>query len=418
MVEKEITEDEFKKLEEGDVDIEEDREGNKEKLTTAYKNIIDILKEYVDLKEEYYNIIALWIIGTYFHKNFPSYPYLYFNAMKGSGKTRTINLITCLSKEGSVQNSMTEAVLFRTTGTLAIDEFEGVSKKGSENLRELLNSAYKKGVKVKRMRQKKTDEGIRMEVEEFEVYRPVVLANIWGMENVLSDRCLSLILEKSNRKEIINLIEIFNEELIVKETIKLLDLVSLVSMSFHIERYREWNIFIKRNNTNYTNNTNNINSINSTHPFETIKSMGLNGRELELSLPLCLIANEVSSDLLKETTLTLKSIFSQKKQEDLTENYDISLFDFVSQYDKIDWASVTDICNDFKEFLDSKDEWINNKWLGRALKRLVLVKESKRLGRGRYVILDKKKAQEKIKMFKEPEVKEETQDKIEIVKIK
>ena len=403
MAKKEITEDEFKKLEGGDVDIEEDREGNKEKLSTAYKNIIDILKGYVDLKEEYYNIVALWIIGTYFHKNFPSYPYLYFNAMKGSGKTRTINLITCLSKEGSVQNSMTEAVLFRTSGTLAIDEFEGVSKKGSENLRELLNSAYKKGVMVKRMRQKKTDEGIRMEVEEFEVYRPIVLANIWGMENVLSDRCISIILERSSRKEIINLIEIFHEELIVKETIKLLDLVSLVSFMFQWERYREWNVFIKSktsNYTNYTNNTNNTNYTNYTNPFEIINSMGLNGRELELSLPICLIANEISTDLLKETTLTLKSIFSQKKQEDLTENYDISLYDFVSKYDKIDWVSITDLCNEFKEFLDSNDDWINNKWLGRALKRLVLVKESKRLGRGKYIILDIEKAQEKIKLFK------------------
>jgi len=403
MKKKEITEEEFKKLKETDVDIEEDKEKNKERLLTAYKNIIDILKEYLDLREEYYNIIALWIIGTYFHDKFPSFPYLYFNAMKGSGKTRTINLITCLSKEGSVQNSMTEAVLFRTKGTLAIDEFEGISKKGSENLRELLNSAYKKGVKVKRMRQQKTEEGTVQVVEEFDVYRPIVLANIWGMENVLADRCISVILEKSSRKEIINLIEIFRDELIVKETIKLLDLVSLVSMSFRGERYAEWNMYVKsktNNNTNNTNNTNNINNTNNTNPFEIISLMGLNGRELELSLPLCLIANEISGDLLNKTTLTLKSIFSQKKEDDLTENYDISLYDFVSQYEKIGWESMTQICKEFKEFLDTNDEWINNKWLGRALKRLVLVEETKRLGKGRYIILDTKKAKEKIKMFK------------------
>ena len=64
--------------------------------------------------------------------------------MKGSGKTRTLNLITELSNNGKVLNSLTEAVLFRTTGTLAIDEFEGMERKGQENLRELLNSAYKK----------------------------------------------------------------------------------------------------------------------------------------------------------------------------------------------------------------------------------------------------------------------------------
>ena len=71
--------------------------------------------------------------------------------------------------------------MFRTSGALAIDEFEGVSRKGGENLRELLNSAYKRGAKVKRMKQQKTESGTEMVVEEFDVYRPIVLANIWGM---------------------------------------------------------------------------------------------------------------------------------------------------------------------------------------------------------------------------------------------
>ena len=400
---KKLSDKEFDKLQAGDTDLGKEYEKNKERLLIAYKNIIDILKEYLDLEKSHYNIIALWIIGTYFHKNFPSYPYLYFNAMKGSGKTRTMNLITCLSKEGCIQNSMTEAVLFRTDGTLAIDEFEGINRKGTENLRELLNSAYKKGVKVKRMRQKKTEEGIEMVVEEFEVYRPIVLANISGMDEVVADRCISLILEKSSNKKIINLIEIFSDDLIVKETLKLLDLVSFVSMSFTGERYREWNKFVKLRTTNNTNNINNIyntNNTNNTIPFEIISSMDLNGRDLELSLPLCLIANEISGDLLKETTLTLKSIFSQKKQDDLTENYDVSLYDFVSQYDASGWVSISRLCNDFRSFLDTTDEWINNKWLGRALKRLVLVKESKRLGNGRYIILNINKSIEKIKMFK------------------
>jgi len=35
-----------------------------------------------------------------------------------------LNLIASMSYNGSVQNSMTEAVLFRTKGMLCIDEFE------------------------------------------------------------------------------------------------------------------------------------------------------------------------------------------------------------------------------------------------------------------------------------------------------
>ena len=54
-------------------------------LNQVYYNLVDILKEWLDLKLEYYPIIALWIIGTYCHKDFYTYPYLFLNATKGSG---------------------------------------------------------------------------------------------------------------------------------------------------------------------------------------------------------------------------------------------------------------------------------------------------------------------------------------------
>ena len=174
-------------------------------LGKAYEFIIKTLKEYVLLREEYYNLLAIWIIGAVNIKNFNTYPYLFINAMKGSGKTRLLKLVTKLSG-GDVLNSLTEAVLFRTEGPLGIDEFEGVNKKGGENLRELLNSAYKKGIKVKRMKKVKTITGEEQQVEEFDVYRPIAMANIWGMEEVLSDRSITLILERSAKSNVVNLI--------------------------------------------------------------------------------------------------------------------------------------------------------------------------------------------------------------------
>lgn len=403
----EMSEEDFKKLRSGqEADIIGDDLKYKEDLMEAYRNIIDILKEYLDLKEEQYNIIALWIIGTYFHDKFPSYPYLFFNAMKGSGKSRAMALITTLSKDGQMLNSLTEAVLFRTKGALAIDEFEGLSRKGNESLRELLNSAYKKGIKVKRMKQKKTDEGTEQVVEEFEVFRPIVLANIWGMENVLGDRCIQLILEKSSKNVVTNLIEIFREEEIVKSTVEKLVKCSLCRCSFSLEAYKKWNNYIKdkyNNNTNNTNYTYYINNINYTDTFKTISLMNLNGRELELSLPLCLIANEISEDLLKETTLTLKEVFHSKKEDEITDNIDVSLYDFISQEPESSaykWESVNDLTRRFREFMDSNEEWINTRWMGRALKRLDLAKEKRRVARGSSVILNYDKAKKKIRMFK------------------
>jgi hypothetical protein len=183
-----MEEEDFKKLSNPGYDVEGEKEKNEDLILSAYRNLVDILKEWVDLKEEYYDIIALWIIGTYSHSTFPSYPYLFLNAMRGSGKTRIMKLITFLSKDGEILNSLTEAVLFRTSGTLGVDEFENIERKGKEALRELLNSAYKKGTKVKRLR-KISQKGMEKQVvEEFDVYRPIVMANISGMEDVLNDR--------------------------------------------------------------------------------------------------------------------------------------------------------------------------------------------------------------------------------------
>ncbi len=391
----------FKKLEKSYADLEEEKEKNQELFLTTYRNIIDILKEYLDMKEEYYNIIALWIMGTYFHQKFPSYPYLFFNAMKGSGKSRTINLISTLAKDGKVLNSLTEAVLFRTNGTLAIDEYEGVGRKGAENLRELLNSAYKRGTKVIRFKKGFTKSGEEQVKEEFEVYRPITLANIWGMENVLGDRCITIVLEKSDNKEVTNRMEIWGEEEIVKETIKMLNQCSLCSVMFSTNTYREWNTFITHNYTYYTNNTNNTNYTNYTQTFKSIKSMDLNGRDLELSFPLCLMASQISPDLLNITTLTLKSIFEAKKEEEIIENTDISLYDFfASTLDSSELQSVKELTNKFRNFLETDDPDINPKWMGKALKRLGLLIEKKRHSRGTLVKVNYPKAREKIKMFK------------------
>lgn len=389
-----------------------DDEEFKNKIFEAYSLIIDLLKEYLDLKEEYYNIIALWIIGTYFHNKFYSYPYLFLNAMKGSGKTRTLNLITALSKDGEVLNSLTEAVLFRTTGTLAIDEFEGMERKGQENLRELLNSAYKKGTKVKRMKKGKvldTETGKfkeEMVVEEFNVYRPICLANIYGMETVLGDRCISLILEKSFTKSKVNLIEIFREENVVKKVKELLNWCSLCRCSCvgEISKvYKMWNNYTKYNNTNYTHYTNNTNYTNYTEVFKSINSMDLVGREIELCFPMCILGYIVSDDVFKQTTPILSNIFHAKREEDFVENYDISLIDFVSQLPQ-DFGkhlhSISKITQEFKEFLQINEEWLNNKWMGKALKRSEIIKEKRRKGRGIEIILNIEKAQQKIKKFK------------------
>ena len=385
-----------------------DNKQNKEnkQLKEAYFNVRDILKYYLDWNEDFYTIVSLWIVGTYFHKEFPTYPYLFLNATKSGGKTRGLNIITTLSDNGSLLNSLTEAVLFRTTGTLGIDEFEGIERKGKEALRELLNSAYKRGTKVKRMRKVKTMEGEQQVVEEFDIYRPLVLANISGMENVLNDRCIPLIIEKSFDPKFTHLIEIFKENATVKKTIELLKKCRkcrCIVCGETIKIYEEWNNFIKNTYTNYTHYTNYTNYTNYTQRLISLNLGTLGGRPLELCFPLILIAGEISEELQKETTLILKKVFEGKKEDDFEGNSDISLIDFISQEPEESeryFIAISELTHKFKSFMQSNEEWLNNIWMGRALQRLSLIKEKRRRNRGIEIRLNIKKAQDKIKMFK------------------
>jgi hypothetical protein len=386
------------------------KEPNKEdiKLIDAYYMIVSSLQEYCDIEKRYYPLIAVWIIGTYYHNLFPTYPYLFFNAMKGSGKSRLLKLITYLSKDGDMLNSPTDAVLFREQGTLGIDEFEGLGRKGKETLRELLNSAYKKGSKVKRMKKVTSREGESQQVEEFEVYRPIVMANISGMEEVLGDRCLSIVIDKSSNPLFTKKMEIyeFDEKLHSIKSFPF-EKCSLCSVDVIKTMYREWNAMINytyytiyNNNTNYTNYTNNTTQEYKDF-FNEILKTDINGRQLELSLPLLFLAKFINYGLFQQILIILEDICSERKKEDLNESIDVSLIDFISQMiNDGKWISLKETLKNFKESIQNEDDWMNDRWFGRALKRLNLLKDKKRMNFGMLIILDVEKAQEKIKMFK------------------
>lgn len=400
---KELTEEEVKQI-----------------LKRNYPKIIKILRRYCDLREEYYNIISLWILGTYIHKQFPTYPYLYFNAMKGSGKTRILNLISHLSRNGKLSSNMSEAVLFRTASdrTFCLDEFERVSSKEKVALKELLNVAYKKGGSIERIKKVKSKIAETYQVEEFDVYCPVAMANIWGMEEVLGDRCIQLILEKSINKNITRKLEIFElDEDISRVKQDFSVVIHYTNRDKHIlqnllilwnKLHEEKTLHYITTHTTYTQQT-----TQTTPLLKKIEKTSLDSRHLELFFPLFIVADFCG--VLDKTIKTSEILVKEKKADDVMESRDISLLAFVAQYDKetSDFLSVKELNKEFKEWLAEEAEeskWLNVKWFGRALRRLALIKEKRRLGRGVEVIVNFKKAKEKIKVFREvePELPQET----------
>lgn len=371
-------------------------------MKESYLKILNVIRDYVDLREDYYPIVTLWILGTYMHKSFRTYPYLYFNAMKGSGKSRLLGLIAYLSYNGKIVVNMSESVLFRTAqnSTICIDEFEQSKGKEKANLRELLNASYKKGVSVERAKRVQTSKGEEWEIERFDTFCPVAVANISGMDEVLADRSIKLTLERTSNESISRKVEIWDLDAEISQILEKLVSFSVVLSSvgsIYREFYKLWNVALK---TNITHNIHYITQHYYTHIIEKILSSSLNGRHLELFFPLFVLANYC--EILDEVIDIAEKMIKEKKEEDVYENRDISLIEFISKQTSFgEWISQKRLLERFKSYIEAEDDrWLNAQWFGIALKRLNLLKESRRVGSGKEIILNISKAQEKIKMFK------------------
>lgn len=393
-------------------------EKRKQEILDIYKTLKEVLKNYLDLKEEYYTLIALWILGTWCHKLFNTFPYLFLNATKGSGKTRLLKLISALTPNGTLLGSLNEAVMFRTAKntTFCIDEFESIGSKEKQSLRELLNAGYKKGMKIRRMAKGKVkDEETGKDkesqvVEEFEPYTPIAMANIWGMDEILGDRCLSLILEKSSSYKTKMIEDFLTNPIIKKIKEQLMRMFSVGCVVYDGIKDIEptWNQFII-SYTNYTNNTNNtIYTTYTTTPqptqlfFEKIYNLGIYGRDLELLFPLFIIAQKIGDDVLDEIIKIGQEIIKTKQEAESYENKDGMFLTFLSnQLGYTSFTPIAKIVSDFKTFLDDVNcnEWLHNEWIGRSLKRMNLILEKRRIARGIEVRINITKAGEKSRMF-------------------
>ena len=396
----------------------------------SYYVIKDILKQYCDLPEDYYPILSLWILGTYVHKEFNTFPELFINAVKGSGKSRLLKLIAELSYRGKVVIDLKEAVLFRTakSHTICIDEFEKVGHKDNGTMRTLINAAYKKGAYVERMKKVNFKGQEEQIVEKFDLYTPVCMANIWGIEDVLADRCIMLILEKSSDKSIVRLMENFGSNFKMKGLkevlVQLVYILCGVVTSKNITN--KWNNYILQHYTTLTTPTTLNTQTTQTTPsfpmehdncalsqeeldiFKKIDKTGLDGRNLELFFPLFMIANIVGQEVFDDILRISQIIVKDKKAEEYAESKDVSLIDFLSH--QISWRgsfkSVHDITQEFRMITiedPEEEKWVNPRWIGRALKRNKLILEKRRLRKGIEVLIDIDKAGQLLKRFKEHE---------------
>jgi hypothetical protein len=133
--------------------------------------------------------------------------------------------------------------------------------------------------------------------------------------------------------------------------------------------------------------------------FDKLKKARINGRDLEICFPLIIISSIVGE--IDRTLEDLIGIVKERKEEDNFESIDISLIDFIAQEMPVKhFVTIKGFTKNFKEHLQNSEEWINEKWMGRALKRLGLIREKRRSALGMEVILNYEKAEHKMEIFR------------------
>lgn len=415
-----------------------------------------ILDNWVDFgsNNRWSDVVSLWILGTYYHENFISFPYLFINAMKRSGKTKLLHLISKLARKGLTTTNLTEAVLFRMADsikpTFCIDEIEGIDQKEMNVLRDLLNSAYKRGLFIMRaMRNKKTED---YDIKRYNVYCPIVMANITGIDDVLADRCIVVPLERSDISVVINKPEFFELDpsisLFSSSLVQLVQLVQLeISKDIYAPLQATLNSVITQDNDIYTTTETTLTTLNnnrteSTSPetkeFDNLETTltqedimkmienNIISRDLELWYPIFYMAKKVKTRegypvLFQELFPFVKQVLKEKSESEQTENRDIVFLGFIyNNFNSVkEWIKIREIVDRYKE-IDPDDKWFNSRWVGRALKRHRITLEKKRDAQGFEVIINweklnniaKKLGLEK-KIVKEEEKKDNILDYIE-----
>jgi DNA primase len=153
---------------------------------------------YYSEEQVVYKILALFAYSTYFYQLFGVTPYLFLNAEKGSGKSLLSSLLSKLCFCCRYTVGTTESALFRTIsncgGTIILDEMENLTSR-DKTADSLMASILKSGYAKNTGNTLRTNTETKA-VEEFSIFSPKIISNIYGIEDVVEDRCLKIPMKK------------------------------------------------------------------------------------------------------------------------------------------------------------------------------------------------------------------------------
>ncbi len=135
---------------------------------------------------EIYDLLGVWIMGTYLFRAFRYFPYLHLNAEKGSGKTLLMELMSPIAFNGVLMSQPTAATVLQLisqdSSTLFIDEAEGLgsNKATASQLKNILKTGFARS-------------GIYYTGDVMNrTYSPKCFAGINMLDDVLADRTITI----------------------------------------------------------------------------------------------------------------------------------------------------------------------------------------------------------------------------------
>lgn len=147
-------------------------------------------------------VLAVWTVATYFFPLFAAFPRLFITGEKESGKSKAEQIIAGLAWNGLYCVVPTGPTLFRlieaVRPTFCISEAEHVDSEQRQVLQAIVNEGYKAGGWAPRC-DKET-----LCVGTFDVYGPLALGRIKGLNVVTESRAISLVMQRGTDRAKMN----------------------------------------------------------------------------------------------------------------------------------------------------------------------------------------------------------------------
>lgn len=177
--------------------------GEYESEEALLAEIEGFVRTYMVLPEEYYFLVAHYVLLTWLGDCFPALPYLRARGDTGTGKSRFLKAIGSLCYCPIFASGATTASpVFRIyeiyrRATFLFDEADWDARNDEfSEIVKILNFGYEKGVSV--LRSEKTEQGV--DAKAFDVFGPKILAtrNVFA-DDALESRCLTIGLRQENQ---------------------------------------------------------------------------------------------------------------------------------------------------------------------------------------------------------------------------